>query len=413
MKKYLLVLVGILCLAPGVQAQRAKQARNLRQAFFEQPGKVSAQLRQRARNSYVQASRLESQLEQQAPGALTGAPREAALLMVKKIPLQDTPALYPDMVPFLSTDKQLSNYFLARNNREILKNVQAKHQRYITLQAKMDLLRANQVQTHHPAQEDMVWLMKQITPDIQTVVLGEQHGTLQIQGAIKSFLRNLRLRFPEREIILFEEFFPDWESFGTKEFHDLWNPFITEEYLEEGNYALSKNITVVGLDPVVKFLAEGKALVHAGRGAYLTESMWTMPEGMRLRNAHWQEVLKQYRAEHPQALFVVHCGFGHAGYTEPYSIGQFLKTQEKTYLVSLFPGFHPGNPPFKALRNLLKQESWFDAEALAPQDYYPASYFDMTTQGAFPQRIVQFKDENGNNFSDLTGFDVQIKIDTK
>ena len=140
--------------------------------------------------------------------------------------------------------------------------------------------------------------------------------------------------------------------------------------------------------------------------------MWSMPEGMRIRNKAWLEEINRLRKAHPDALFIIHGGTSHLDYTHIHSVGKAHKNIGNTYLVSFLPGYTAKDINSTELSYLQHKYYWFRPKNFQETDFFPVSTFDFATQGNFPQRIVQFENTQLVKVSTplRTGFDIQIKI---
>ena len=140
--------------------------------------------------------------------------------------------------------------------------------------------------------------------------------------------------------------------------------------------------------------------------------MWSMPEGRRIRNKARLEEINRLRQANPNALFIIHGGMAHLDYTNMHSVGKALKNKGNTYLVSFLPGYTAKDINATELSYLQRKYYWFRPNNFQETDFFPISDFDFTTQGKFPQRIVQFKNTPLVKGATAlrTGFDIQIKI---
>jgi hypothetical protein len=130
----------------------------------------------------------------------------------------------------------------------------------------------------------------------------------------------------------------------------------------------------------------------------------TTSEGMRLRNQTWKADIEEYRKAYPDALIIVHAGFGHIDYTIPHSLGRAFQN-DKTFVISFFPGYTKSNYPEETKRTF-DNVTWLENYTPGPGNYMPISMFDYLTGGQFPQRILQFDKED----APITGFDIQFKV---
>ncbi len=395
--------MSLLC--PWVFAQRSQTVRTFSQALNTKPAVISSQLQLRALRTYVQASALERSLAHAYPASYPYTSRGASPLMIKKIPVQYAADFYPQMADILTTNTQLANYFTARNNREILKYAARQKQVFSKMYQSIPVLKQHKQSPLPP--DGMAYLAQLVPNDTNYLLLGEIHETQAIQNYMVSFLSQLRTRFPQRKIFFFTEALPEKMKFTDPEFTKYFaDASWLQPYMNLFKKLESQQITVIGLEPEFLFLTDDSSqLVHIGKLAYIRDNIWTSPEGIRLRNQRWKEILQTYKICYPDALFVVHGGFHHLAYTGAYSIGAFTKTQGNSFLIGFFPGY-TSLKETGLLKNILKTEPWMKNYQLPQGGFLPVSDFDFATQGTFAQPLLQFTPQEAA----ITGFDVQIKI---
>ena len=291
--------------------------------------------------------------------------------------------LYPNS-SFLSSN-QLSQCFLVQHNLELIKWVPKQDQLRQYIETKGPFLQQHQVKVDQPAQQDMMaWLARQVTPETRHLLIGEIHDP-GIGRFIPRLLSQLRQSQPQRPIFLFTEFLPEGQIWGRPEPGLRYFP--DQVYIWEA--ANAQQIPVVGLEPEFTYEANPRLMERDPneRGhAALGSSMWASVAGVRLRNQYWFQVLADYRAQYPDALFVVYSGNAHVDYTEPYSLGSKLANQN-TLVALLFP---------EQFQHVSTGETT-----------YLTSKFDAWTNGQFLDRIVQF---DLPEVSQLVGFDIRIRI---
>ena len=116
------------------------------------------------------------------------------------------------------------------------------------------------------------------------------------------------------------------------------------EYLQNDTYikifqeATDQGIHVIGLEP--EFMVNNSCTIWQQAGTekfsqLVSQSLWESYEGIRLRNQAWLKILAQYRAAHPQALFIVYSGIGHALYHWQFSLPRYF---EKKFVISVSSG---------------------------------------------------------------------------
>lgn len=299
----------------------------------------------------------------------------------KPLPLQ-----YKNFYPqsnFLTTSNQINRYFLAKNSLEIAKWRPIAQQRELFITQNIAAYQTSKRAISHPAQDDMAWLAEQIPPQTNYLLLGERHYFPQIQTQIALFIHELRAKYPQRHIMLFSEFVPQgktWQEVREEPKIQAYIPVFFASQFED--------IPVIGLEPALVHQTQHTQLtVNTDTDATRLQNVWTSIEGVRLRNNQWLKILAQYRQQYPDALFVIHGGSGHVDYMAPFSLSHSLK---KHGVFTVMLTAETGQP--------------FDAATSI------RSPFDQYSNGQFPDRILQFQDEQ---LSRMAGFDIQIRIPTK
>ena len=389
MKKLFFILFLITLLAPSAFSQ-TEQA--LRRAItlgnkkvvpgtFTGNRTISRVLSKRVQTSFERASVVQQHFPDLRLKAYVPSKSTSQFTMAKP---QD---IYPEAT-FLTTQKQLSDYFLAQNNRafiDIYPKLQESQKQILLHEEK---LQSQKITPQHPQENDMSWLAQQLTSNIRYFFIGETHGHPEIQEAIANLLREVRRQFPQQKIFLFTEFLLDGQVLPQE------NPVIPlKKYIPVWETALQEQITPVGLEPVALGPSPKEAqLTYQSKDGFLgmsTAHKSTIRgslEGMRLRNRHWQTVLDRYRQEYPDALFIIYAGAWHVEYNHPYAVSTALNLDPaEAFEVSLYPSVNLNS---------------FDCNTLT-------STLDKITGGRFPERVLKFEDPD---LTRLIGFDVQIKI---
>ena len=284
---------------------------------------------------------------------------------------------------FLKTNEQINRYFWAKNNLGLFKWQTTTQQRSFFIAQNIPAYQQAKVPIFHPPQEDMAWLAEQIPAQTNYLFVGERHYFPQIQLQLALFIHELRARYPQRPIVLFSEFVPQgktWQEVREEPRIKSYIPVFFASQFED--------IPVVGLEPTWVHQSQDTQLLtqtpEAPSGEAVVHSVWTSAEGIRLRNSQWHKILTQYRQQYPDALFIIHGGSGHVDYMAPYSLSQRFQ-EEGVFTVML------------------------TAEAGKPFDAHNStrSAFDLYTNGLFPDRVLQFKDDA---LTRMAGFDIQIRV---
>ncbi|MCQ2410592.1 MAG: hypothetical protein MJ053_03635 [Elusimicrobiaceae bacterium] len=227
----------------------------------------------------------------------------------------------------------------------------------------------------------MAWLAQQIPEDTQYLLLGEIHNPF-VMGHISPLMKELRVRFGDRRIILLTEFLEEGDSSTLEDPEKYSGWFSTPLRQKIWTEAQANQISVFGLEPSVVY--EHYSDFHFVSEYNHRENVWATNFGVDVRNHAWAKTIEQYHQENPDALIVVYAGINHLAYTSPFSLGLKLKKQAPTFLTS----FTLGIPT--------SQESVLQ----------PISSFDLVTGGVFGQRIVHVAPED----AETAGFNIQLKF---
>ncbi|MBO4675418.1 MAG: hypothetical protein J5601_04965 [Elusimicrobiaceae bacterium] len=260
---------------------------------------------------------------------------------VEKVETFNPRELYPN-ASFLSS-RELVPYMLAKNNLEIRKHIRLHQAREEAFVEKFGKLPADfgEVDAAPFVGAEAQWLAEQVPADTQYLLLGEIHMQ-GLQPYLADFIKHIRVRNPQREIILLTEFLParsTWteESGQTINFDDekdRWTAYMVMSNDLVFTAAQEERMKLVGLErnEVCSYdEINGKNLVEG-----VPQSFWETVEGMRLRNERWLEVIEEYRQAHPDALFIIYAGSGHCEYYQPYSLGAAL-AGERTFVATVQP----------------------------------------------------------------------------
>lgn len=359
--------------------QRARTPRELSSR------EVSRILERRVKTSFkrAQEAQIEATISSQS-SPLFGEP----IRRVRRAKDMPQARVYPDR-PFLTTREQTANYMAAQSNRLFLQ--QSRRWRQWTKQLEEQLPQIEEAARQTPQPEHPIaWLAEQIPAQTSLLFVGEMHGFGEIREGVGTLLSTLRQQNPSREIILFTEFLPE-------EFH--WKPTTDPALLDLPKYApvweeaARNHIEVIGLEPEVALAdsCEVEGLDDVEKISVF--SQWAHLEGVRLRNEAWAKTIQTYRAQHPDALFVVYSGASHSAYYFPFSLATTL-SKERPFVATLYPD--------KMLRTA--GSFWVSHVEFVP---YEEPLERVTKHILFQKPVLQFKDPE---ISKLVGFDVRIKL---
>ncbi|MBQ8032544.1 MAG: hypothetical protein IJ266_01100 [Elusimicrobiaceae bacterium] len=390
MRNLYLLLISLLCFPCYVHGQSL-----LRMPFKKAPPsrtyskfQVSVQLERRAAASFKKAAVQQSTLNHERAFTI-GEPIHHVLHPTTL----DPKLIYPNN-PLLTTPRQTAHYMTARNNRLFLNERRRVEKLWAQIDEQLPRFQQAAKETPQP-QQPINWLAKQISPQINYLFVGEVHGYKEIRHSVQELLTALRAEQPNREIFLFTEFLP--EELHYQSHQDANNvPIYLHQHLPIWEQAIEENISVIGLEP--DFIVEDDCDVFFlnRKGQYRKESTWATLEGVRIRNERWNSLLKQYRKQHPDALFIVYTGSGHSLYNYPFTLSTQYP-QQNTYVVTFSPDKH---------LKLTGGNSMFSAAQYVPTNY-TGPLEKLLPNIGFPQPILQLKD---HSLTQLAGFDVRIKV---
>ena len=251
----------------------------------------------------------------------------------------------PNLYPFLQTapvctPEQINLYLTAQENRLVAQEIS----RYLEIwpQLKKILPRLRQAADQTPTPADPIGFLAQTIPsEVNTIAIGEIHGFKDIRSFIARFLTSLRQERPDQEIFIFTEALEQGQEFfhvnGKYSVLPNGGRFGLEEVWQA---ARDNHIPIIGLEPMeVKQELQVKRYAlfeHADPDVEYITPFFASLTGIKWRNKIFLKTLEQYRAQHPDALFVVHTGSSHVQYTAPFSLTAKLEVQ-KTFVLRISP----------------------------------------------------------------------------
>jgi|GEM_PF-2255501 len=307
--------------------------------------------------------------------------------VVKLFPLK--PAhVYPDK-PFLLhpvRGPQLTEaYILAQNNRLFLQHLR----RMETFWPRFDeaIPRFYEearalVQPENPLQ----YAVSHIPAQAKNIFVGEIHGYPELSEFVSDFLPLLRQRHPNTPIFLFTEFLSDPASQGGHVLTKALSGDPFKYYQRVWDAAEKEGIRVVGLEP--KFADANYFIKVPHFYKEKSISIWSTLEGMHIRNEHWWKILQQYRAQNPEAIFVVYTGSAHSLYTYEFSLAA-RAPKGSAFMLELVP-----------TKQLRPQERVFNTN-------YADNLERTDPLLSFPQQVLHWK---SGDLAPLSGFDMRIKV---
>ena len=226
------------------------------------------------------------------------------------------------------------------------------------------------------------YAVEQIPGTVKNIFVGEVHNQPDIVRFISNMLPLLRKKYADKPIFLFTEFVWDIERKG-KHLPDTAPGLHETDYIPIWQSAAKENIPIIGLEPkYVEHNFDFSIINAKGEEEWL--SIWTTLEGMRLRNEHWWKIIEQYRAENPDAIFIIYTGSAHSFYEVEFSLSARLPKAE-TFMLELVVKKRPEEGKSGTRDNL---------EEISPQL-------------SFPQQVLHWKSKD---LAELSGFDMRIRV---
>lgn len=397
----LLILVGLLIFPLHVEAgkkptkpRKVKTVEPLRRTDvlnrYSDPAiqrRISNLLRKRVQTTFQQAANVHLSLGEHLRSH-SAAPVSKMLELKNKRWRE----IYPDK-PFLTTQRQAANYMLARSNRLFIREEERIVELSIDIWEHFPQLK-EAAQNTPQVEEYVSWTVKQIPSKTNLLFLGEVHYVREIQQSIKEFIELLAQRRKGQKIFLFTEFLPENVHYTKENLQKTEEIFVSKREIWVS--ALENDIEVIGLEPSYVFgdRRTKTAELNAEGTAFGSLSQWGHLEGMRLRNEAWVRIIEKYRAENPDALFVVYTGSAHIKYNYPFTLSHTF-ANENPFVIALCPS------------HAIKKVATLDNGEIV-RDVVP--YHDMLEQIAieeFAQRAIQITDPE---LALLAGFDIRLKI---
>lgn len=349
-----------------------------------------------ARTSQVLESRLinTSIRAQQAQLKLPKTLRPLISPSVASFPEINWQAIYPAK-SFLTTQEQTVNYMLAKNNRLQVQEAERLEKLFQDLQAHVTQLQ-QAAQTTPQVEPYLPWAVEQIPAQTTMLFLGETHDVPEVRQAIRELIKELAQHAQGRKIILFTEFLPEQTHYTPANKSQVEQT--KSRYKETWQSALEQNIEVVGLEPAFVFEDLFKdtsmELSQMPSGAITETPLWANLEAVRLRNEAWTRILQQYRAENPDALFVVYDGAAHSSYNTRFTLSHAFE-KESPFVINVEPTYH--------IKTAHIMEDGERVRDVAPYRNLVEKMLGIE----LPQRVIQI---TAPELKQLAGFDIRLKI---
>ncbi len=395
MRKLLLICLSIFLMVAPIHAQRGWRLPWLKAKPAAQ-GKarladvnISHQLDRRVAQTFKQAQQMQQQLP---PGrhVIMGEPVQ----QIFKTAELNAQELYPAQT-FLKNSNQTGKYLAARNNRLFLQEMRRMKKVWAQIDENLPRLQAEATATQQPNTPPPVWLAEILPPSATNLFIGEAHGYPEIHQFVAQLTHQLRARQPDREIILFTEFLPENFKWTGRRPSITEVPEVLQKYYPIWDKALQEHVQVIGLElpNAVDDYCEVRYL--NALGALDKQSVWSSLEGVRLRNERWQKTLATYRAQHPNALFIIYTGADHSMYNHPFTLAT---PNEHSFVSVLYPDRYA---------------------AFVPSGRFSGTYVTKPMRGPLERLVKELDFQRpiikwqSADLAPIAGFDVRIKVPVK
>ncbi len=345
---------------------------------------ISRQLNQRMAQTFRQAEQ-----------ALENLPVNHRMIMGEPIQqifhtneLND-PALYN--LPFLKNSNQIGKYLAARNNRLVIQEIRRMEQVWAQIDENLPRLRKEATETEQP-ENQVTWLADLVPAQTTRLFVGEKYGYPEIYQFVAQLVQELRTRQPDREILFFTEFLPENLKWEERYNYTLKRPQNARKFFPIWDQIIQAQIPVIGLEipAAVKNNCEIRYLRSDG---WLDQkSVWASLEAVRLRNERWQKTMATYRAQYPNALFIIYTGADHSMYNRPFTLAT---PGEQTFVSVLYPQRYSG---FDASNRFI---GTFVAKPM------PGPLERLVNQLDFQRPVIKWQSPD---LPAIAGFDVRIKV---
>lgn len=346
---------------------------------------VSYQLNRRMAQTYRQAEQAQMQLPLNR-NIIMGEP----IQNIFKTGELNAHELYPKQT-FLKNSSQTGKYLVARNNRLFVQETRRMKQLWAQIDENLPRLRQEATATEQP-ENTVKWLADSLPAQTTQLFVGEAHGYPEINQFVAQLTQELRSRQPKREIILFTEFLPENFKWTGNRPSILTVPEHAQKFFPTWDKALQAQVPVIGLELLAAVDDECEVRYLRTDDSLDKQTVWSSLEGVRLRNERWEKTLATYRAQHPDALFIIYTGADHSMYNRPFTLAT---PGENTFVTVLYPERY---------------------EALAPSGRFTGTYVAKNMRGPL-ERLVDKLDFQrlvikwqSPDLPAIAGFDVRIKV---
>ena len=391
MRKFLFLCFVLVAATGPLHAQRGGWLTRFGTKFADQ-GKaklaeiqISRQLNARMHQTYLQAKQAQMQLPTERK-IIMGEP----IQQIFKTRELNARELYPAQT-FLKNSSQTGQYLVARNNRLFVQEIHRMKKVWAQIDENLPRLRQEATATEQP-ENTITWLADLIPPQTTQFFVGEAHGYPEIYQFLAQLIQELRTRQPDREIILFTEFLPENFKWTGRHPSILTVPKHTQKFFPTWDKILQAQVPVIGLE--LPAAVDEKCQVRYLRtdDTLDKQTVWASLEGVRLRNERWTKTLATYRAQHPNALFIIYTGADHSMYNRPFSLAT---PGEHTFVTILYPERYESFTPSGRFSGTLVAKPM------------PGPLERLVNKLDFQRPVIKWQSPD---LAPIAGFDVRIKV---
>ena len=286
--------------------------------------------------------------------------------------------LFLDWYPFLTTNTRFSQ----QNNDWLIRVAPLfKKQAVFIQEHRKEILSALKItEMDRPG-----LLVRSIRPETRLIMLGEVHGRNNLRAEMVSLLTEYRKKYPNRKMIIFSEFLPNFHP-------QFWKigQAVPKDFFEKnpafsaGIYQIANQLDmdIYGLEDLnFTYL---QTLKMSGLDFTIANTSFRV---MPVRNKYWESIIRSVmartRQKYPDAVFFVHAGNMHINKSVLESLASMMK-DENPFCIEFKNGFQSGLLGF-----LLNKNPLLMAEVTEPY-------------------LLSWKENN--DFSRVLGFDAQVLL---
>ena len=302
------------------------------------------------------------------------------VLNVKALDVSRVRAIYPHLSSL--TEKQLA-LALAKQENTLFAQEASRFKKYLQPRAQQLLPRfREEAKKTENVKDPIRFVVKQLSPDISTILLGEEHFFPHVQDAVARFLHALYMKYPKRKIIVLTEFLPENFVWGKNQPRSgLEAPGECVPYPKLWEIVTNHHMEIIGMEPLPIYpYIESRVLEFTTEikpeqiGDLDEDALWEAAgftgqlSGMKYRNEQFVKTIQAYREKYPDALLVVYAGSAHVGYNDPFALADALPKENKFVLKMEIKAQKPSDMAVHSLNERLEFEEDFAQKLLYFQD---------------------------------------------